>query len=80
MSFPYGQYVSLGEGTGEISILENISIDRIGIQAKPGTEIKINNISMRVGRTGLFELETPISSIKIDSSKQYIIDYHIKEE
>lgn len=81
MSFPFGQYVSTGEGESEnwIQILNNIQIDRIGIQGVPGTEIEINDKIMYIGRTGLFELETEISKVRIDNSKFYIIDYHIKE-
>lgn len=80
MDFPFGQYVSAGEGSGWATILTGIGIDRIGIQASPGTQIKINNQLMTIGRTGLFELETDINKIEIDNSKKYIIDYHIKEE
>lgn len=78
VSFPFGQYVSEKSKDSEswIQILDDIAIDRIGIQGTPGTKIKINNQIMHIGRTGLFELETDITKIEIDESKQYIIDYH----
>lgn len=81
MSFPFGQYVSIGTN-GEsnwIQILNGIQIDRIGVQGLSGTKIEINDNIMYIGRTGLFELETDISKVRIDESKSYIIDYHIKE-
>jgi hypothetical protein len=30
-----------------------------------------------MGRTGLFEIEMPITSIDIQKGKSFIIDYHI---
>lgn len=78
MSFPFGQIVPdivSGEGYAEVTIPNNI--DRVGIQTNPGNTFKINDEVFYMGRSGLFEIEMPITSIDIQKGKSFIIDYHI---
>lgn len=82
MAFPFGQLVNLNTETNEdIDILHSIgvTIDRIGIQGRPGMPFILNNENMHIGRTGLFEIETEIKQFSINKSEKFIVDYHIKD-
>lgn len=39
------------------SAVDPIRIQKLGIQAEPGTKIKINNIVIKLGKTGIYELD-----------------------
>lgn len=82
MAFPFGQITndpSSGR-TGDINIIAEIGadIDRFGLCAKPGTVFVLNGNTLTIGRTGVFEIETVITSLTINASYAFILDYHIK--
>ena len=81
MTFPFGQYVHSAVTNAADNEYDTITIavgqiDRIGIQAIPSAAFKINEELFHIGRTGLFEAEVPVSSLKVQRNKDFIIDYH----
>ena len=82
MDFPYGQIVNSTIINDMIDILDYIApiqIDRFGIQAPPGTLLRLNGEDLTVGKTGLFEIETTITSLEVDGKQSWILDYHIQD-
>lgn len=57
---------------------------KIGFQSRPGTLIVINNEPIRVGRSGIYELETKIQNFMIattstDNISPFLLDYVYEE-
>lgn len=54
------------------------SLDKIGVQAPPGSFFVINGEPIEIGRTGTYELifnDIAVTSLKVLSDKTFIIDY-----
>lgn len=83
---PNGYFAANEEILNLIQNLASVQVDyleRIGIEAPPGTEIKINNQEhlFQIGKTGFYEVDDVIiQSLKfpINSPKNVIIDFIIK--
>ena len=68
-----------GEGSGDLCILYNIisndtpSLLKIGFQARPGTLIVVNKYPIRLGRSGIYEVNngTKIHSVMITAPNGY---------
>ena len=61
---------------------KNYVIQRLGIQALPGTVVKLNSISVKIGKTGIYEIDdVEITSIKLQQAleKDMTIDYILKQ-
>lgn len=81
MAFPFGQLIhsatsSSAESFDDITFPVGVIVDRLGIQAEPNAAFKINGETFHIGRTGLFEVELLINSLKVQSNKLFTIDYH----
>jgi hypothetical protein len=54
------------------------SIDKLGVQARPGSIFAINGEPIRIGKTGTYELifnEVYVNSLKVLSQDQFLFDY-----
>lgn len=54
------------------------SIDKLGVQAQPGSVFAINGEPIRIGKTGTYELifnEVYVNSLKVLSANQFLFDY-----
>lgn len=52
-------------------------LKKIGIQANPGTYMKINGERIKIGKTGIYELDylVLITSLSFEEDTQALIDY-----
>lgn len=54
-------------------------LSKLGIQAQPGTEVQINNAKIRIGRTGVYEVDNVVSIKKLifltDTDDSTLVDF-----
>ena len=82
-----GKYISTGDETGDnpngrIKIYQDIiaqypgasRLTKVGIQAPPGTRVVINDKTIMIGRTGVYELDQDIAitSLRFERTYNYI--------
>lgn len=79
MSFPFGQYINLTQGSGLVDIANGRTMDRIGVEGAPGMEFQLNGETLTLGRNGCYEVETDVSELIIDLGNIFLVNYHIKE-
>ena len=67
--------------SSEFSTDKNYVVRRIGIQTSPGVVIKLNQVPITIGKTGIYEVDDIeiTSIILVEDNDDMIIDYIIKE-
>lgn len=86
MNFPFGQIsgVITSETDNVLSALmqQNLNIERIGIQTRPGVICHINSQKIIMPEEGVLEFSYPVTFLSFDAKNQssyYIVDYKLKE-
>lgn len=85
MLYGIGQYIA-DNSTGQFEKINLIggeyipvnSVEKLGVQAQPGSEFSISGMPIKVGRTGSYEIlfnHVSITDLQLISKDIYIIDY-----